>query len=58
MKSLGEDFVSVLDTDSSGNPSSRAEAWTLFLYLALAFLLGESLLGLPGISKNPEKKLS
>lgn len=58
MKSLGEDFVSVLDTDASGKPSSRAEAWTLFLYLALAFLLGESLLGLPGVSKNPGEKPS
>ncbi len=57
MASIGEDFVSVLETDASGNPSSRAEAWTLFLYLALLFLLGESMLGLPGISKNPKEKL-
>ena len=47
MDSLGNDFVSYLTTEALGNQSSRAEIWTVFLYLVLLFLLGESLLGLP-----------
>jgi hypothetical protein len=50
--SLGNDFVSYLKTEALGNQSSRAEIWTVFLYLVLIFLLGESFLGLPGTVKK------
>ena len=50
--SLGNDFVSYLKTEALGNQSSRSEIWTVFLYLVLIFLLGESLLGLPGAIKK------
>ena len=50
--SLGNDFVSYQKTEALGNQSSRAEIWTVFLYLVLLLLLGESLLGLPGSIKK------
>ena len=58
MESMGGDHVAIVNTDTSGNPASKAEIWNLFLYLALAFLLGESLLGLPKIEKNKELQKS
>ncbi len=58
IESLGGNHIGIVNTDSSGNPASRAEAWTFFLFLALLFLLGESILGLPKIGKTPADKTS
>ena len=58
MESMGGEHVAIVNTDTSGNPASKAEIWNLFLYLALAFLLGESLLGLPKAEKNKELQTS
>jgi len=52
MDSLGNDFVSYLTTEALSNQSSRAEIWTVFLYLVLLFLLGESFMGLPSAVKK------
>jgi len=50
--SLGNDYVSYQRTEALSNQSSRAEIWSVFLYLVLLLLLGESLLGLPGSIKK------
>lgn len=56
--SLGNDYVSYQRTEALSNQSSRAEIWSMFLYLVLLLLLGESLLGLPGSIKKMKGKSS
>jgi hypothetical protein len=42
--------------ESKRSTFKRSEIWTSFLYLCLAFLLAESLLGIPKQSKRKQKK--